>query len=289
MGVLREAAAFLENKGVENPRLNAERLMAQVLDISRMDLYLRFDQPLDMEERKAFKSLLRRRASGEPLQYIQGETEFMSLRIRVTPGVLIPRPETESLVEVVIDAFKSRNPLRVLEIGVGSGNISISLAKELEQAEITGIDVSEQAIAVARWNAEQNGVGGRIRWLRADIRCDGITDRVGKEYDGVISNPPYISQKEWPGLPDEIRLFEPKAALCDDADGYSFFKIISEKARILLRSGGWLFFEVGDGQSDKVREIMSSYGATGMAVCRDLNGIERVIQGSYGFSSVNRS
>ena len=179
MDVLKEAAQFLEARGVESPRLNAERLLAQVLRIGRVDLYLQFDQPLSLDEREAFKAGLRRRAAGEPLQYILGETEFMSLDFAVNPAVLIPRPETEILVEAVLNRFDAATPVRMLDIGTGSGAIAVSLAHYLPEAQITAVDLSPNALEVAWHNGARHGVADRIQFVQADLYDPELSRKVG--------------------------------------------------------------------------------------------------------------
>lgn len=279
MDVLKEAAVFLEEKGIENPRLNAEQLLGRTLGLSRMDLYLRFEQPLHPQEREAYKTLLRRRAAHEPLQYILGETEFFSLSFRITPHVLIPRPETETLVERVMDAMKDEERIRILDIGVGSGNIAVSLARNLGQVDVVGADISDEVLTVARENAERNGVGEKIRFLLADVGNNDFCRIVGPPFDAVVSNPPYVSREAWNRLPEEIRGHEPRTALCDDGDGLVFFRVIVPKGRQLLKRGGVLFLEVGDEQSEDVEHILKDAGYGDVAAFPDLNGIQRVVRG----------
>lgn len=269
----------MQKKGVESPRLNAERLMAHVLGLSRVDLYLRFEQPLKQEERNAYKTLLRRRAAHEPLQYILGETEFMSLPFIVTPDVLIPRPETETLVERIIEEMGEKKRIRIIDIGVGSGNIAVSLAKHLPMSEVVAVDTDERVLSLARENALRNDVDGRILFILADVKEDRFVDTVSPLFDVVVSNPPYVSSEEWDALPAEIRDYEPRQALWDGGDGLSYFQIIGEKGRDVLIPGGRIFFEVGDRQSRRVMEILTSLNYRDVTAYRDLNGIERVVMG----------
>ena len=172
LDVLKVATRFLENHAVENPRLNAEVLLSHVLGLNRIDLYLRFEQPLNVEERQKFKAMLHRRVSGEPLQHITSKAEFFSLPFFVSKDVLIPRPETELLVQTTIQTIKKKWPeslVRCLDIGTGSGNIAIALAKNLPHVNLTAVDVSEQAIAIAKRNGENNGVADKIHFQIADV------------------------------------------------------------------------------------------------------------------------
>lgn len=279
MDVLRESTRFLERKGIENPRTHSERLMAMILGCTRLDLYLRFEDVLSTKERQALKALLHRRAMGEPLQYILEETEFMSLPFRLTSDVLIPRPETEILVEAVIRKMKPPGRVRLLDVGVGSGNIAVSLASYIPAAEITGVDLESGVIKVARENAELNGVADRIRFIRADVTADGFSGLVEHGYDGCVSNPPYVSLEAWETLPREIREYEPRTALCDEGTGLRFFHIIASAAWNVLRGGGSLFFEVGDSQAEPVVGILEKNGYTGIETVPDLNRIPRVVFG----------
>lgn len=282
MDVLKKATAFLGTKGIENPRLDAERLMGYVLGASRIDLYLRFEQPLRQEERDVYKTLLRRRAAHEPIQYILGETEFMSLPFKVTPEVLIPRPETEILVERIVEEMKEQGKIRILDIGVGSGNIAVSLAGYLPDAEVVGVDRDEEVLSLGKENARKNDVEKGIRFIIADVRDEGFVKAVVPPFDVVVSNPPYVSLEEWETLPQEIREHEPKTALCDEVDGLSFFRIITRRGGELLKSGGKIFFEVGDRQSGEVQTILREAEYDNVTVFLDLNGIERVVTGRWG-------
>ncbi len=279
--VLKEATAFLESKRIENPRLNAERLMSHILGIERIDLYLRFEQLLNPKERDAYKKLLLRRAKHEPLQYILGETEFMSLNFKVTQDVLIPRPETELLVEQIVTALGQQKECRILDIGVGSGNIAVSLAKMLSDVRIVGVDTSLEVLALAGENGERHGVGNRMEFILANVRKEDFNKIVKGPFDLIVSNPPYVSSDDFSQLPREIREYEPREALCDGRDGLSFYPIIAQKGTVLLKSGGSLFFEIGRHQSQAVQSILKEVGYTGIRIFPDLNGIERVVQGNF--------
>jgi release factor glutamine methyltransferase len=275
--VLQEASGFLQSRQIENPRLNAERLLAHVLNLTRIDLYLQFDKPLTMEEREAYKTLLRRRAGHEPLQYILGGTEFMSLSFRVTPDVLIPRPETEILVEKVIERFRTVPSPTFLDIGTGSGCIAIGLAHSLPEAQITAVDVSEKALKIAFGNAEVNGVKGRIHFMPLDIRSPESPDILNEAFDAIVFNPPYVALTEWDRLAEEIRAHEPRIALCDEGDGLVFYRLIAEKAASWLKPEGFICLEAGDRKAAAIREIFEKNGFRTEGIHADLNGIERVI------------
>ena len=279
--IVKEAATYLKTSEIENPRLDAERLMGDVLGLSRAELYLSFDRLLKASERERYKNLVRRRAAHQPLQYILGETEFMALSFKVTPDVLIPRPETEILVEKIIETVKNQAGIRILDIGTGSGNIAVSLARYLKSADVVAVDSSPKALSVARENAQMHRVEGKVRFLQSDIREPHFAQAMDSPFDLVVSNPPYISAEAWDDLPIEIRQYEPKSALCDGEDGLVFFRIIAQKGRQLLRSDGRLFFEVGDGQHEEVKNILRKLKYQDVVAYPDLNGIERVVVGVW--------
>jgi len=277
--VLKEAASFLGTRGIDNSRLNAEQLLGHVLGLKRIDLYVQFEKPISLQERKTYKTLLLRRASHEPLQYILGETEFMSLPFKVTPDVLIPRPETETLVEKIVEEAGGQEKISILDIGTGSSNIAISLAKYMTGAKIVAVDTNDEILSVARENATVNNVEEKIDFIKTDIREKEFCQVVMPPFDLVVSNPPYISEKAWEVLPEEVRKYEPKDALYGGADGFFFFQMIGEKGKEILKSGGKLFFEVGDGQSEKVETILRNMGYQNVKTFPDLNGIDRVVRG----------
>jgi release factor glutamine methyltransferase len=207
------------------------------------------------------------------------ETEFMSLPFYVNPDVLIPRPETEVLVERVINWSKDNKLTSILDIGCGSGAIAISLAKYIEDANITAVDISENILAVARENAEKNSVSEKIDFICSNVKKENFVDEMGKKFNIVVSNPPYISKEEWKTLPAEVQHYEPRTSLCDEADGLTFFRLISSKAVSLLHSGGTLYFEVGYTQARDVEAILKKQGYKDIRKFKDLNKIERVVIG----------
>ena len=269
------SAEYLIKKGIESPKLNAELLLAHVLQCKRLDLYLSFDKPLKDEEIKIYRELLKRRSNFEPLQYILGSVEFYGLEFKVNNSVLIPRQETEVLVETIINFFPKENTFSFLDIGTGSGNIAICLAKYFPQAFITTIDVNQACIQLAKENAEGIGVLDRIEFLKADIN-EFIHPN---KFDVIVSNPPYVSSEEFQNLQPEIINYEPVDAVSDFSDGFKFYKLICEKAKSLLKTSGYLFFELGKGQSTAVREIMENNNFQNILVKKDYLNIERVIYG----------
>jgi len=267
---------YLGKKEIESPRINAELLLAHALNCKRLDLYLSYDRPLSEEEVKIYREFVRRRSKSEPLQYIVGKVEFYGLKFNVNPSVLIPRQETEILVETIINSINNKEvDLKILDIGVGSGNISVSIAKHLPNAIITATDVSEQALETAKLNTEMNQVTERITLIKHNI----LTDNLNEEFDIVVSNPPYISEEEFPNLKDELKAYEPKNALTDFSDGLNYYKVISFKAKKVLKNNGKIFFETGQGQSEDVKNILKENNFSEISVTKDYLKIERVISG----------
>lgn len=278
LDLLNSTTDYLTEKGIEDARLNTERLLGHSLNLSRVDLYLNYDRPLTSSELSQFKGYLKRRIRNEPLQYIIGETEFMSLTFKVNPSVLIPRPETEILVEKAIEIcgkkFDRRN-IKILDIGAGSGCIAVSLAKYLEGAEITALDVSKPALEVAEQNAHLNKRSEKICFLEFDFLDQTFTS--SEKFDVVVSNPPYISSADFENLPEEIKAHEPSIALKDGPDGLRFFRRIAEACGTLLHKDGFVMVEVGLGQADAVKDIFSANGYTKIEALQDLNNIERIV------------
>jgi len=266
---------FLGKRNIESPRINAELLLAHTLNCKRLDLYLSYDRPLNEDEVNIYREFIRRRSKSEPLQYIIGKVEFYGLEFNVNPSVLIPRQETEILVETIVNSVNKEDNLRILDIGVGSGNITVSLAKHLAFSKIIATDINEQTLATAKANAEMNGVLERINFINHDILTSDLND----EFDIVVSNPPYISQKEFPELKDELKVYEPRNALTDFSNGLSYYKIISFKARKFLKNKGKIFFEVGQGQAEDVREILDENNFKEISIIKDYLKIDRVISG----------
>jgi release factor glutamine methyltransferase len=274
---IKLSTEYLDNKRVESPRINAELLLASILHCKRLDLYLKFDQPLKEEEIKIYRDYISRRGKFEPLQYITGSVEFYGLGFKVNKSVLIPRPETEILVETIINDFKEKENIYILDIGTGSGNIAISLAKNLPNAKVSTIDNSLEALDVAKENAKLNFVEEQIDFINDSIMSENNYSE--KKYDVVVSNPPYISLEEFPKLQPELKVYEPRIALTDEGDGLTFFKMISSKTKDILKEKGKLFFEVGKDQYRQVEEIMRENNFRNITIKKDYLNIERVIYG----------
>lgn len=270
--VLDWTKGYLADKGVENARLEAEWLLCEVLGLERMGLYLNFDKPLSEAELALFRGMVARRARREPLQYILGTQEFMGMEFEVSPAVLIPRHDTEALVEEAVRCGGEAR--KILDIGVGSGCIAVSLARRLPDAEVCGVDKSTEALAIARRNAEKNGV--TVTFREGSL----FEPFAGERFDLIVSNPPYIPTGDLSGLQPEVRDFEPAGALDGGPDGLAFYRVIIPAAPEYLTPGGWLLVEVGAGQAKAVRGLFEETGRLGeLFTTKDQAGIERVVGG----------
>ena len=274
---IRLSTEYLQNKGIESPRINAELLLADILKCKRLDLYLKFEQPLKEDEIKIYREFIKRRGKFEPLQYITGSVEFYGFEFKVNKSVLIPRPETEILVETIINSVKKDESISILDIGTGSGNISISIAKNLPNSIISAIDSSKEALEIAKENARLNSVGEKINFINESILNGYIYN--AEKFDLVVSNPPYISAEEFQNLRPELKVYEPCTALTDNSDGLSFFRVISERSGSILKEKGKLFFEIGKDQYKQVEEILLENKFRNIQVKKDYLNIERVIYG----------
>lgn len=274
---IKLSTQFLTEKGIDSPRANAEILLADILNCKRLDLYLLFDRPLTEFELQRYREYLKRRGTFEPLQYITGKVEFYGIEILVDRSVLIPRPETEILVENIIKQCSAKTKLSILDIGCGSGNISIALAFNLTSAKITSTDISDEAIKIASQNAEQNNVADKITFVKHDILKEDLVNF--KSFDIIVSNPPYVSKEKFSSLQKEITNFEPRVAVTDEKDGYTFFRVIAEKASKKLNDKGKLFFEIAEGQSNEVVQIMSTKNFTNIEIFQDYQSIDRIVYG----------
>ncbi|MBK8946783.1 MAG: peptide chain release factor N(5)-glutamine methyltransferase [Ignavibacteriae bacterium] len=274
--LIERSADYLKSKGVESPRLNAELLLANILNCNRMELYLKYDQPLKDLEINKYREFISRRGKREPLQYIIGKVEFYGLNFIVNENVLIPRQETEILIDTVLLQTEKNKNTKILDIGTGSGNIPISLAKNFPHSEIDSIDISNDAIEIAKQNAKINSVEDRINFIVNDFRNFNY---LKNQYDLIVSNPPYINLREYNLLEKELLEFEPKIALTDFNDGLSFYKMISQKAKLLLKPKGKIFYEVGISQAESVKNILKENNFINIMIAKDYLGIDRVVVG----------
>lgn len=258
--LLQWTTDYLGGHDVEEPRLAAEVLLAHVAECPRIQLYARFDEVLNGAALDCFRDWVKRAAKREPIAYLVGEKEFYSLPFSVTGDVLIPRPETEILVERVVDHLRGMNhtKARLLEIGTGSGCIVIAVLKQLGEATAVATDVSSAALTVARGNAERHGVLDRLALVEADrfaLPADAV---MPQSVDAIMCNPPYVAAADMKGLDSTVRDYEPSTALTDGGDGLSFYRSIVSDGVGLLAAGGAVFVEIGDGQAESVIEVMSS-------------------------------
>jgi release factor glutamine methyltransferase len=273
---LARIAEFLTPYCPDTPRLDAEVLLTHVLQTDRTGLYLAPYRLVSDREKSLLEKLLSRRIQGEPVSYLIGRKEFWSLRFKITPEVMIPRPQTETLVETALQIFPPESAPHILELGTGSGAIAVALATELPGASILATDISSQALSVARDNASAHGVTS-ISFLEGDLYKPLRDEK--KTFDLIISNPPYISSADIPRLPGGIRDYEPHSALDGGSDGLDFYRRIIAGAHRFLKPGGWLLLEVGDKQSRDVSALISRTGHfSSPGTAKDLLGIERVVK-----------
>jgi release factor glutamine methyltransferase len=277
-GVLMESAQFLLGAGIESAQIDAEVLLRRVLGIEKAQLYSTLDVPLSTDQQLQFQEMLLRRAQHEPVAYITGRKEFWSLDFIVTADVLIPRPETELLVEVGLERlahFVDKAPL-ILDIGTGSGVIAVCLAKERFDAGISAVDISAAALETARTNVKRHGVSDRVHLMRGDLFVTlGAKTRV---FDLIVSNPPYVRTGEISLLAPEIRDWEPMTALEGGVDGMDIYRRIIEEAHEYLAPGGHIVLEIGADLGKTVTELFTRSGYYGqVSVYRDYAGKDRVV------------
>lgn len=271
--IIKKTTDFLAAKGVESPRLNAELLIGHALGRKRMQLYMEFERPLSEVELEKIRPLVRRRALREPLQYVVGETEFCGLRLAVDRRALIPRPETELLVEHVQRMRSAAPPGRILDLGTGSGAIALALAAAFPAATVVGVDRSAEALALARNNAALTGLEGRVSFLESD--WFGAVP--GVAFEVVVSNPPYLSDEETAQTAPEVRDFEPRSALAAADEGTAdLARIIAQAPRYLV-SGGLLALETGIAQHARLLPLMQKAGFGQVESYPDLTGRDRYL------------
>jgi release factor glutamine methyltransferase len=303
--LLQWTTDYLKGHGSESPRLDAEVLLAQALGCQRIELYTTFDDVPSQQLRTAFRELVRRRAEGTPVAYLVGRREFYSLSFRVTPDVLIPRPETELLVVAVLDLAKSHSPLpsgegpgvragapppansprlpvregaglRVADVGTGSGIIAVCLAKHLPTCRVTAIDISPAALAVAQGHAQEHGVADRIDFLQCDLFAAVPTQR---RFDFIVSNPPYVTAAEFDKLAPDVRKYEPRAALLAGRQGSEVIEQLIPQAAQRLRPGGHLLMEINPALHDAVHGLLEADGRFELGpTIKDLARLPRVVQ-----------
>jgi release factor glutamine methyltransferase len=271
--IIRKTTDFLEAKGVESPRLNAERIIGNVLGLPRMQLYLQFERLLTEPELALIRPLVKRRSQREPLQYILGDTEFFHLRLKIDRRALIPRPETERLCELITQRL-STPPAAILDLGTGCGAIALGLAAFYSSAMVTALDASEDALALARENAEALGLSGRTRLLCSDWFT---ALEPGVRFDLVVANPPYLSVREAATTLAEVREHEPPMALASGTDGTEALLHIIAEAPRFLTIAGLLALETGGDQHAVLRERAAGAGFARIESLRDLRDLDRYL------------
>lgn len=265
---------WLSRRGSEFPRLDAEVLLAHVRGCARIALYTAYDEAVGEEQRARFRELVQRRGAGEPVAYLTGVREFFSIPFRVTRDVLVPRPETELLVVRGLDLCRGRPAPRIADVGTGSGVLAVALASHLPAANVTAIDRSAAAVAVARANVEACGVADRVTCLEGDL-LGGLPD--GDRFDLIVSNPPYVTEAEFDALPVDVRLHEPREALVAGPSGVEVIARLAAEAVERLVEGGWLLVEVGPAMLAE-RAVEQVAGLVRGETLRDLAGLPRMVQ-----------
>jgi len=271
--VVQKTTDFLAGKGVESARLNAELLIGHALGLKRMQLYLQFERVLVEAELEKIRPLVKRRSQREPLQYIIGETEWSGIRLKVDRRALIPRPETELLVELVVERL-AEPPLRILDLGTGTGAIALALAKRYESAAVTAVDVSEDALALAAENARLLGLNDRVHFKKSSW-YDALT--VDESYDVIVSNPPYLTADETAAAEPEVRVHEPVSALAARDEGLADLRVIIAGALRFLKPGGLLALETGIAQHAVLVKLLNDAGYTAVESRRDLTDRDRFV------------
>lgn len=259
------------------PRLDVETLLQKVLNVDRLYILLNLERVLSEDEEKLFNKFINERLNNRPIAYIVGNREFMGLDFYVKEGVLIPRPDTEILVEEVIELAKNKGNIKILDIGTGSGAITVSLAKYLDNANITSVDISEIALEIGKINAVNNNVDSKINFVKSDLFTN--IDK-NMKFDIIVSNPPYIKREVIETLDKQVKDFEPYNALEGGIDGLDFYRAITMQAKDYLKKDGILAYEVGHDQSEDVSKLMDKYGYTNIYIRKDLQQIDRVVIGS---------
>lgn len=268
--VLAASVEYLTRKDVESPRLDAELILSKALELSRLELYTSFDRPLNEAERDAARPLVERRGRREPLAYVLGEWGFRRLTLRTDARALVPRPETEIVVERGLLAIAALDQPAVVDVGTGGGAIALSIADEHPGAQVLATDLSLEALALARENAERLGLP--VELVEADL-----LDGVAGPFDLVVSNPPYVTAAELPALQPEVRDWEPRLALVDEGQT----ERLARAARAVIRPGGAIVLECHEGQTTVVAGLLASLGYVNVEVSRDLAGRERVAEARW--------
>ncbi|MFB6290168.1 MAG: peptide chain release factor N(5)-glutamine methyltransferase [Candidatus Bipolaricaulia bacterium] len=266
---------YFKGAGIERSRLEAEQLLAHTLDVDRIQLYMNPDRPLDEKELKSFKPLIKKRKSGQPLQYITGQVSFMGLSLKVDDRALIPRPETEEMTEEILGEFRQFEGVKVLDLGTGSGAIAIALARFLVEPTVTAVDKSPEALELAKENAGRNDLGTSIEFRQSDWFSE-----VSETYDVIVSNPPYVPSSSLKELKEEIKDYEPAEALDGGAEGLKEIKNILDQVEGYLTEGGAVFLEIGHEQGKEVKNYATSQNLQNIRLIEDSQGTDRILCGN---------
>lgn len=281
--LLQWTTDFLKQKGADSPRLDAEVLLAHALGRQRIMLYVAFGEEVPEEQRAKFRDLVKRRGAGVPVAYLLGEKEFFSLPFEVTPATLVPRPETEALVVEAAEAIAAmrrsgeiaeRTTPRVADVGTGTGCLAVTIAKQVEGAVVTATDISSDALAVAKRNAERHGVADRVTFLEGDLLSP---TKDASPFDVVVSNPPYVSEAEYAALARDVREQEPRSALVGGPTGVETIARLVPQAFERLRPGGRVMIEIGPSIADATRKLFGEDQWTDVAIKKDLAGLARIV------------
>jgi len=272
--LLKWGENYFSDNDFDNPRKEIERLLQDILRCTRVDLYLRFEEPCSKNQLKTLREWVQRRKNREPIQYITGKVGFYNLILNITPDVLIPRPESERLIEVLVEALDKKSDISILDIGTGSGCLALALSKELPNSKITGIDNSTKAIEIAELNAKILEIENTNF-----IKMDFLNNSLEKKFDIIISNPPYIPKEEMTSLMPDVKKFEPYSALTDSADGLTFYHRISEISQNIINANGWIILEVGLGEHpNRAKQIFMNDKFKNVELIKDYNGDDRVLK-----------
>lgn len=280
--MLEWITGYFEKQGFDSPRYEAEVLLEHALKMQRIMIYANFDRPLQPSELDAIRPMVKRRGKYEPMAYITGSRGFWSIDLKTDARALIPRPDTETLVEAAIEKLDQRAKdgagMRVIDIGTGTGAIALSIAHDREEAEVAAVDISAPALSLARENADALSLSERVTFFEADLFA-GLPAEWLTGLDVVVSNPPYVSRDEEELMGKGVKAFEPEGALFAEDDGLAIIKRLVPEAYSALEPGGWLLCEIGFAQGSVVKEIFSSQGFVDVSVRKDLGRKDRVVLG----------
>ena len=272
--IIKWGEDYFKTRGFENPKQEIEWLLCDLLGLKRIDLYVKFEEKINDYKLNKLKGWIKRRLNREPLQYITGETEFYGLKFKTTPQALIPRPETERLVDITLDCIANNSEAKILEIGTGTGCVSIAISNRRPKVNIVSLDISKEALELAKINAELNNCKN-IKFLQMDF----LMDFPEEKFDIIISNPPYIPEKEIKDIMPEVKNYEPRIALTDNEDGLTFYHRIAKKAKNLIATKGLIVLEVGLGDHpQKVFSLFSKLGFDKLELLKDYNSNERILR-----------